>query len=129
MILKFINPLYNNVHLLAIKEAFISKALDDEGNETDGFILIFNSDNEFEYSIFVHGITLFEMNDIINDLYINGKADLTSNTKAKIEVFPRAFSNFLDDEEIPDDLSDEELEYLSDLYNSLDDSEDNEIDI
>lgn len=129
MILKFINPMYDNVHLLTIEEAFISKALDEEGNETDGFILIFNSNNELEYSIFVQGITLFEMNDIINDLYINGKADLTSNAKAKIEVFPRAFSNFLGDDEMPDSLSDEELEYLNDLYNSLDDSEDNEIDM
>ena len=115
MILKFINPVYNNPHILQVTSAFIANNIDEDGNPKKDFILILHGDENSNLVVSIEGLSYVKLNELMNELYENGKIDISTNADAKVDVCPMniveslqtPFKDF-DDLEFPeiDDLDD-----------------------
>ena len=55
------------------------------------YVLMINCDNEYEYCLCVKGASFSRLNELMNDLYDNGKIDLSTDSNIEIFAFPKAF--------------------------------------
>lgn len=117
MILKYINPVFNAPHISTVSDAYVCKNVDENGNPKDEWILMINTDDEYNNTIIVFDARFSELCEMVNELYDNGKLDISSNSNISIEIFPRKLENMIQFD------CDNEIN-LNDLFNDLGDDED-----
>lgn len=117
MILKYINPVFNAPHISTVSDAYVCKNVDENGNQTDEWILMINTDDEYNNTIIVFNAKFSELCEMVNELYDNGKLDVTSNSNITVEIFPRKLENMIQFD------CDNEID-LNDIFNDLGDDED-----
>ena len=97
MLLKFINPVYNNPHIIQIVDAFIANNLDENGNPKKDFIMVLHGDDNSNLAISVEGLSYVQLNELLNELYENGKIDISTNVDAKVDICPMDIIESLQD--------------------------------
>lgn len=97
MLLKFINPVYNNPHIIQIVDAFIANNLDDNGNPKKDFIMVLHGDVNSNIAISVEGLSYVQLNELMNELYEKGKIDISTSVDAKVDICPMDIIESLQD--------------------------------
>ncbi|MBO7212325.1 MAG: hypothetical protein J6V44_15165 [Methanobrevibacter sp.] len=97
MLLKFINPIYNNPHIIQIVDAFIANNLDENGQPRKDFIMVLHGDENSNLAVSVEGLSYVKLNELMNELYENGKVDISATVDAKVEVCPMDIIESLQD--------------------------------
>lgn len=91
MIIKFINPVYGCSQIMNITDAFIANNISEDGVIQKDFVMMVNGDDANLSVLCIEGLSFVALNELMNELYENGKIDLSSNVDAKITICSREF--------------------------------------
>ena len=112
MIIKYVNPVFDAPSVSEVSDAYVCKNIDDDGNPMEDWVLMINAKDEYYTSILIQGETFSNLCQMVNDLYDNGKLDITSNGNIDISIYPRGLDSMqsMDLEEFADLFGDDFLE-------------------
>lgn len=91
MYIKYVNPIFNMPHITEFIDAYITHDMDEDGKETKDFVLMINCSNEYEYCLCVRKASFTRLNEILNELYDNGKVDISTDPSLEILAYPKVF--------------------------------------
>lgn len=127
MRIKYVNPNSNLPYVAEVTDAFIAHDVDDEGNELQSFVIVIHCADSVEHALSIRGESFSALVELMNELYDNGKIDVSTNANIEISAIPRSiidmFDMFGDAENITPDMLDD---IISDFYedDDYDDEED-----
>ena len=102
MRIKYINPNSELPYVSEVTDAFMAHDIDEDGNELPSFVIILNCSDSVKHAISIRGASFAELTELINELYDNGKIDISTNANVEVMAIPKsimAMFDILDDSE------------------------------
>jgi hypothetical protein len=104
--------------------------IDEDGNELPSFVIILNCSDSAKHAISIRGASFAELTELINELYDNGKIDISTNANVEVMAIPKsimAMFDILDDDSEP--LSADIIDsIINSIYGDGDEDEDDDYD-
>ena len=96
MRIKYINPSSELPYVSEVTDAFMSHDVDDDGNELSSFVIILNCADDVEHAICIRGASFTKLTELINELYDNGKIDISTDADIEVIAMPKSILTMLD---------------------------------
>ena len=96
MRIKYINPSSELPYVSEVTDAFMAHDVDDDGNELSSFVIILNCADDVEHAICIRGASFTKLTELINELYDNGKIDISTDADIEVIAMPKSILNILD---------------------------------
>jgi hypothetical protein len=129
MRIKYINPNSELPYVSEVTDAFMAHDIDEDGNELPSFVIILNCSDSAKHAISIRGASFAELTELINELYDNGKIDISTNANVEVMAIPKsimAMFDILDDSEpLSADIIDS---IINSIYGDGDEDEDDDYD-
>ena len=112
LIVKFINPLTDSLQISNVTNVQSTKNVDESGNECSGYVLMFTLEDPVSSTLLVHVSNFSKCVEYMDELYTNGKLDFSADSNVDVHIY----SELLEAS-------------LSDLLDSLDEEDEDSLDI
>lgn len=96
MRIKYINPSSELPYVSEVTDAFMAHDVDDDGNELSSFVIILNCADDVEHAICIRGASFTKLTELINELYDNGKIDISTDADIEVIAMPKSILTILD---------------------------------
>ena len=96
MRIKYINPFSELPYVSEVTDAFMAHDVDDDGNELSSFVIILNCADDVEHAICIRGASFTKLTELINELYDNGKIDISTDADIEVIAMPKSILTILD---------------------------------
>lgn len=96
MRIKYINPSSELPYVSEVTDAFMAHDVDDDGNELSSFVIILNCADDVEHAICIRGASFTKLTELINELYDNGKIDISTDADIEVIAMPKSIITMLD---------------------------------
>lgn len=126
MRIKYINPSSELPYVSEVTDAFMAHDVDDDGNELSSFVIILNCADDVEHAICIRGASFTKLTELINELYDNGKIDISTDADIEVIAMPKSILTILDN--CLDGQESITPEMLDSILSSMFDDEDEDYD-
>lgn len=96
MRIKYINPSSELPYVSEVTDAYMAHDVDDDGNELSSFVIILNCADDVEHAICIRGASFTKLTELINELYDNGKIDISTDADIEVIAMPKSIITMLD---------------------------------
>ena len=122
MIIKYINPILEFPYISEFSDAYITHNFDDDGQELPDYVIMLNCKDEYEHSICIRGASFTKLNEILNELYENGKIDISADPDVEVIAVPKAIMPSI----LTDTIDPEHISSILGAYFDFDDDDDDD---
>lgn len=106
LIVKFVNPLTESVQLSKVTNIQSTKDVDEDGNESSGYVLMFTLQDPVSSTLLVQVPSFAKCIEYIDEMYENGKLDFSANSNVGVHIYSELLETSLSD--LLDSMEDDE---------------------